>query len=171
MRLYVPAVPSTLAGLAATGGLPGPVRAFAVTPELTAWVSAAEPVEDDEELEFVALAEAARGSLRLLAAAPTEAPSRVVIAADVPAADVEVLDTAPDSWPGSVVVPAGLPLTAVVSVHVDDPGAASVVRAACQRVVAADADDISAEDVVERCADLALLWYTPAELSTLLPPA
>jgi hypothetical protein len=170
MRLYVPATSSTLSELAATGALPGPVSAFAVTPELTAWVCTDEPVEDDEQLEFAALVEAARGSLRLLGLAPAEPPRRVVVAAELPGADVEIRDLEPDSWPGSVAVPAGLPLSAVVSLHVDDPAAASVVLAAARMVLAADADDAAAEEVVDRCADVALLWYTPAELPTLLPP-
>src|ERR1039457_5525390 len=58
----------------------GPVPGFAVTPSLReAYASG-----DEEELEYTALTEAARASLRLLAADPAAAPPRGVVAAGRP---------------------------------------------------------------------------------------
>ena len=61
MRIYLPVTSTTLAELAANGTLgPAPLTAFAVTPGLRDWY-----LDDDAEaLEYAALTEAARGSLR-----------------------------------------------------------------------------------------------------------
>ena len=79
MRVYLPATLTLVRDLLATGVLPAPVEAFAVTPELREWY-----VDDDSEtLEFAALTEAARASLLLLAADPAAPRRRLVLAADV----------------------------------------------------------------------------------------
>src|SRR6266705_4268163 len=81
MRVYLPYTVSALAGLlrdVATG--PAPVRGYAVTPALREWYSSG----DEEELEYVAMMQAARASLRMLHA-DTKAPRRrVVLVADLP---------------------------------------------------------------------------------------
>src|SRR5437588_6374678 len=86
MRVYLP---STLSGLAEilrdrkVG--PVPLTGYAVTPALREWYASA----DLEELEYAAMSDAAKESLRLLAADP-EAPSRrVVVVAEVPDGAVE----------------------------------------------------------------------------------
>ncbi|MGC2003615.1 DUF6912 family protein, partial [Trebonia sp.] len=72
MRVYLPSTLPALADLLAKGEAgPPPVRAFAVTPALRE----AYAIGDDEELEYVAMLEAARQSLRLLADDPG-APQR-----------------------------------------------------------------------------------------------
>src|SRR5579863_9444145 len=92
MRVFLPSTLPALAqalqaghvglvGLVGSGPLPG----FAVTPALReAYASG-----DTEELEYAALAEAARASLRMLAGDPAAPPRRVVLAADIPAEQVK----------------------------------------------------------------------------------
>ncbi|MEV1204656.1 DUF6912 family protein, partial [Microbispora rosea] len=65
MRVYLPSTIPALARVVAAGELgPAPLTGFAVTPALIEWYASG----DTEELEYVALTEAARGSLRMLAA-------------------------------------------------------------------------------------------------------
>ena len=69
---------------------------FAVTPALReAYASG-----DAEELEYAAMTEAARASLRLLAADPAAPPRRVVLAAEMPAEQVKLGSRGPRSQPG-----------------------------------------------------------------------
>jgi hypothetical protein len=111
VRVYVPATTGDLASLIASGTLAAGLTAFAVTPGLREWY-----VDDDtEELEYAAMLEAARASLRLIDADQDVARRRVVIAADV--SDVEVRD---DLDRGVVRVSSAVPVSAVASVHVDD---------------------------------------------------
>src|SRR5579872_5069719 len=80
MRVYIPATLPILAELNKRGDLgPAPLTAYAVTPALRELYTEG----DEEELEYAALTEAARASLRLLAADPLAARRRAVIAADV----------------------------------------------------------------------------------------
>ena len=81
MRVYLPATSTRLRQLHATGELgPAPLTAFAVTPGLREWYRD----DDPEALEYAAMIEAARGSVRLIDADPVAARRRVVIAADMP---------------------------------------------------------------------------------------
>ena len=85
MRVYLPTTLTALACLLHTGAIePAPVRGFAVTPALREWYATG----DLEELEYVAMAHAARASLRLLADDPQAPRRRVVLAADVPDEEV-----------------------------------------------------------------------------------
>src|SRR5437764_13543521 len=81
MRVYLA---STVRGLAAAlraGEIgPAPLTGFAVTPALREWYASG----DLDELEYAAMAVAARASLRLLAADHGAPPRRVTLAADVP---------------------------------------------------------------------------------------
>src|ERR1700734_3601892 len=85
MRVYLASTLPGLAKILADGQVgPASLRAFAVTPALReAYASG-----DDEELEYVAMLAAARQSLRLLDADQDAPRRRVVLAADVPDAQV-----------------------------------------------------------------------------------
>src|SRR5580693_968087 len=134
MRVYLPSTLPALADLLAKGEAgPPPVRAFAVTPALRE----AYAIGDDEELEYVAMLEAARQSLRLLADDPGAPQRRVVLAADVP--DGEVRWNAYDDEPATVVLGAPVPLAALVAGHIDAAGAGPDVAAAAAAIGAADA--------------------------------
>src|ERR1700722_8209421 len=85
MRVYLASTLPGLAEILADGQAgPAPLRAFAVTPALReAYASG-----DDEDLECVAPLAPPRQSLRLLDADPDAPRRRVVIAAEVPDAEV-----------------------------------------------------------------------------------
>ncbi|GAB2617265.1 DUF6912 family protein [Pseudactinotalea suaedae] len=139
MRIYLPARAADLAAdsIAARA-------AHAVTPALRS----AYPGESEEDLEVPAFLAAADTSLALLTA--TDAPVRVVIAADVGAAE-----PARGEDPTEVSAPE-VPWSAVVSIHVDDPDdgeAAALVRAA----VGGD------EEASEAAGELDLLWFDVTE--------
>jgi hypothetical protein len=170
MRVYVPATLALAGRLAADGVLAAPVDAYAVTEVLRSWADASGP-SDDEELELVALSEAARASLRLLAGdgggSGTDA-RRVVLAADVPDGLVRVSDRSDVAAPGQVVVTSELPVAWLRAVHVDDAATKAEVGRAAGAVVAADAGDSAAEAVVAAVDSCELAWYAPEELPTLL---
>ena len=163
VRVYVP---TTLRGLAAAvrDGEVTPLRgtAFAVTGEL----ARSAPGTDTEELEYLAMVDAARASLRLIAAESPDTPAlRVVIAADVGDGQVrerEDLDRA------VVTLGAPVPWSAVAAVHVDGADAAEAVAAAATAVDAADLGDLDAEFVVGSAEDFELAWYAPGEIVYLL---
>lgn len=161
MRIYVPATSAGLASLVASGALAPGLTAFAVTPGLRGWY-----VDDDvEELEYAAMLEAARASLRLLDADQDAARRRVVIAADVPDAAVQVRD---DLDRGVVRVNAAVALSAVASVHVDDGEASDAVAAAAAAITAADLGDESGQDRVDDAEGFELSWYASQEIPALL---
>jgi hypothetical protein len=140
---------------------PGPLTAFAVTPGLREWY-----VDDDpEELEYAAMVEAARGSLRLIDADPAAAARRVVIAADVPDAQVTVRD---ELDRGVVEVAEAVPMAAIASVHVDDAAAEATVRAAAEAVSAADLGDPGSQEKVDDAEGHELSWYATQEIGTFL---
>lgn len=159
MRIYLPL---TLRGLriATDAGRLEPLGGvvFAVTDELRAEY----PETDDEELEYLAMTDAARASLRLIAADPG-VWLRVVVAADVPAV------TAASDRDRAVATVAGpVPWSDVASVHIDGADAADDVRAAAELVDAADLGDPDAEFLVGTTEDIALGWYAPGEIRYLL---
>lgn len=161
MRVYLPATVSMLERLQADGALqPISGTVFALTPALRESYHSGSA----EELEYAALAEAARASLRLLAADDeAEHLRRVVIAAD--ADDVTMrpdLDTAVARLSG------GITMGQVASVHVDGADAEDAVRAAAAVVDAADLGDEDAELAVGDAEDRELAWYAPQELPFLL---
>jgi hypothetical protein len=163
MRVFLPSTLPALAQALAAGQLgPGPQPGFAVTPALReAYASG-----DAEELEYAALTEAARASLRLLATELTAdgsaAARRVVLAAEVPADQVKT--DARDDEPGRVVVGAAIPITRLASAHVDDLEAAGDVREAAQALAAADAGDEDAKFAVDGAEGHELGWYATQEL-------
>ena len=161
MRVYLP---STLPALAAAlrAGQVGPGPGFAVTPSLReAYASG-----DEEELEYTALTEAARASLRMLAEDPAAPPRRVVLAAEIPSDQVKPGTT--DKEPGRVLIANAVPLTKLASAHVDDAEAVADVRAAAEALEAAHAGDEDARFAVDGAEGHELGWYATQELSYLV---
>jgi hypothetical protein len=164
VRVYVPATLPMLQRLIADGRLDAVSgTAFALTPRLREGYVGGE----EDELEYVAMAEAARASLRLLALELAEdsgaAPRRAVIAADVDGVTLR-----PDLDDAVVRLAGPVPLTSVASVHVDTAEAAAAVRAAAAVVDAADLGDPDAEFTLGDAEDHDLAWYDPTELPFLL---
>lgn len=164
MRVYVPATVSMLRDLVdkrelhAVGG-----TAFALTPALReAYASG-----DDEELSEVAMAEAARASLRLLAdeVHSSSAPMyrRAVIAVDVTDATLR-----PDLDDAVVKLDGPIEYERVGSVHMDLAEAESAVAEAVDIIDAADLGDEDAEFVLGDAEDHQLAWYATQELPFLL---
>jgi hypothetical protein len=162
MRVFLPSTLPALAQALQAGQVgPGPVPGFAVTPSLReAYASG-----DEEELEYTALTEAARASLRLLAADPAAPPRRVVLAAEIPAEQVKL--DARDKEPGRVAISAAVPVERLASAHVDETEASADVRAAVDALPAADAGDEDAKFAVDGAEGHELGWYATQELSYL----
>ena len=139
-------------------GTPDSQPGYAVTPALReAYASG-----DEEELEYAALTEAARASLRMLAHDKTAPPRRVVLAAEIPADGVKL--DARDREPGRVLVTAVIPIDKLASAHVDDTEAGQDVRAASEALEAADAGDEDARFAVDGAEGHELGWYATQEL-------
>jgi hypothetical protein len=162
VRVYLPGTVRTLQALLESGELgPAPLTGFAVTPGLREWY-----IEGDlEELEYAALLDAARGSLRLLDEDPTAPRRRVVVAADVPDTAVQVR---PDLDRSVVRIATPVPLRAVASVHVDGPDAEPAVRAAADAVIEADLGGDDAKFLLDEAEGHDLLWYASQEIGPLL---
>jgi Family of unknown function (DUF6912) len=161
MRIYVPCTFTLLRQLLVDRALAAPLTAFAVTPGLREWY-----VDDDgEALEYAAMSEAARASLRLLDADPGAARRRVVLAADVPEAHVRVRD---DLDRGVVTITASIALADIASVHADDPEAESTVTAGVAAIDAADLGDEEAEALIDDVEGFELAWFATQEIEHLL---
>jgi hypothetical protein len=164
MRVYIPATFTMLRTLVDSGELvPVSGTAFAVTPMLRESYAAG----DTEELEYAAMNDAARASLRLLAAEldsdPAALPRRVVVAADVEEAGLRAdLDDA------AVAITGPVPFSAVAAVHVDLGEAEDAVRAAATMVDAADLGDPDAEFALGDAEDHEMAWYATQEIPFLL---
>ncbi|GAA3572428.1 hypothetical protein GCM10022222_65770 [Amycolatopsis ultiminotia] len=133
--------------------------AFALTPALReAYVSGS-----DEELEYAALLDAARASLRLISAEEKGEPRRAVVSADVDNVTLRAdLDAAVVRLDGPV------PLSQIAAIHVDAAEAADAVTAAAAVIDAADLGDEDAEFTLGDAEDHELAWYAPQELPFLL---
>jgi hypothetical protein len=133
--------------------------AFALTPSMReAYLSGS-----DEELEYAALLDAARASLRLISAEEKGEPRRVVVSADV-----DDVSLRPDLDAAAVRVGGPVPLSAIAAIHVDAPEAQDAVAAAAAVIDAADLGDEDAEFKVGDAEDHELAWYAPQELPFLL---
>jgi hypothetical protein len=162
MRVYLPATVPALHALHLTGALgTPPLTAFAVTPGLREWYA-----DDDlEELEYAALLEAARASLRLLDADPAAPRRRIVVALDAPDDTVSVRD---DLDRGVVRLAVAVTLANVASFHVDDSDAEDTIAAAARAVTAADIGDPAGQNAVDDAEGYPLSWYAAQELPALL---
>lgn len=171
MLVYFPATLPGLAALHAAGGLgKPPLIGYAVTPALREWYTSG----DEEELRYAAMTEAARASLRLLAADKTAPRRRAVIVAEVEESQVrqapELVVTGPVGPPegrGLVQVGAAVSLADVPAVYADDAVAEADVAAAAEAVHAADDGDDDAEFLVGTAEDHELLWYATQEIPSL----
>ena len=164
MRVFLASTLPALAEILRTGQVgsdPVPQPGYAVTPVLReAYASG-----DEEELEYAALTEAARASLRMLATDHAAPPRRVVLAAELPADEIKL--DARDREPGRVLVNAAVPLAKLASAHVDDTEAGPDVRAAADALEAADAGDEDARFAVDGAEGHELGWYATQELAYL----
>jgi hypothetical protein len=172
MRVYLPSTLPALARLlgAGTGEAagpgpaigPAPLHGYAVTPALREWYSSG----DLEELEYVAMAHAARASLRLLLDEPDAPPRRVVLAAELP--DGQVAQAGAHPEPALVVISTEVPLRLVASGHVDDPEATEDIRAAVAALPKSDEGDDDAQFTVDGAQGHELMWFATQELKYLL---
>jgi len=167
VRVYLPATTTVLRTLVDEGRLPGPLRAFAVTPQLREFYAVSEAEADVEELEYAALLGAARSSLRMLDVDPAAARRRVVVAADVPDSVVRTLDGG-DVEHGEVEIAGDVQLRDVASAHVDDAEAEDDVRAAVNVVLEADLGSDDAQFVVDQAEGHELAWYATQEIGPVL---
>ena len=159
MRVYLPTTLTALGCLLRAGAIgPAPMRGYAVTPALREWYASG----DLEELEYVAMAQAARESLRLLADDPQAPRRRVVLAADVP--DEQISHNGGFDEPTLVEVSAPVAVDRVVSAHVDDLLAAADIAEAVAALPAADKGDDDAQFTVDGAEGHELLWYAAQEL-------
>lgn len=160
MRVYLPATVEMLRDLVdkgefvAVGG-----TAFALTPALRESYATG----DTEELEYSAMLDAARGSLRLIAGDEKAVPRRAVVSADVP--DVKLR---PDLDFSVVKVSGPVPMEFVAAIHLDTQDAEDDVRAAAEVIDAADLGDPDAEFALGTAEDHELAWYAAQELPFLL---
>jgi hypothetical protein len=165
LRIYLPATWPMLSRMVSTGRFePLGGTAFALTPKLRESYVAG----DDEELEYAALTEAARASLRLLAVefglGEDGTPARRVVVA----ADTEDVTLRPDLDDGAVRVTGSVPMEQIAAVHVDIEEAEHAVRQAAEAVDKADLGDLDAEFLVGEAEDHDLAWYAPSEVQFLV---
>ncbi|HEV7906855.1 MAG TPA: hypothetical protein VGP03_01815 [Pseudonocardiaceae bacterium] len=160
MRVYVPATVAMLRDLVDNGELqPLGGTAFALTPALRESYAAG----DTEELEYAAMSEAARASLRLLAADEKSLARRAVISADV-----DDVTLRPDLDFSVVKIRGPVVMEQIAAVHVDTSDAEDAVRAATDVIDEADLGDPDAEFTLGSAEDHELAWYAPQELPFLL---
>jgi hypothetical protein len=164
MRVYLPATVAMLRELVDNGELfPVGGTAFALTPALRESYATG----DTEELEYAAMLDAARASLRLLAGEMADddkvAPRRAVISADV-----EDVKLRPDLDFSVVRLSNAVPMELVAAIHLDTSDAEDAVRAAAEVIDAADLGDPDAEFALGSAEDHELAWYARQELPFLL---
>lgn len=164
MRVYVPATVRMLRRLVEERQLqPLSGTAFALTPVFRESYSSG----DTEELEYAAMREAARASLRLIAGESDEDEKiehrRVVISADCGDATLR-----PDLDDAVVRLSEPVRWDQLAAVHVDTAEAEDAVRAAAEVIDAADLGDEAAELALGDAEDHELAWYAPQEVPFVL---
>jgi hypothetical protein len=151
--------------LNAAGELPAANNtAFALTPMLRESYASG----TSEELEYAAMLEAARASLRLLAAELEEDPELVLPRRAVISADVDGATLRPDLDYAVVRLAGPVQMKQVAAIHLDSSDAEDAVRAAAAVVDAADLGDGDAEFTLGGAEDHELMWYSPEDLPFLL---
>ena len=163
MRVYLPATIGMLRRLEADQEFaPVSGTGFALTPALRESYTAG----DTEELEYAALMDAARASLRLIAAEhedssedAKEPARRVVVSADVEGATLR-----PDLDVAVVRLAGPVAMLQIAAVHVDAEDAEEAVTAAAAVIDAADLGDPDAEFTLGEAEDHELAWYAVQEL-------
>lgn len=165
MRVYIPATVLMLRTLNAAGELSAVTdTAFALTPMLRESYASG----TSEELEYAAMLEAARASLRLLQAELEEEPELVLPRRAVISADVDGATLRPDLDYAVVKLAGPVQMKQVAAIHLDTSDAEEAVRAAAGVVDAADLGDSDAEFTLGEAEDHELAWYAPEELPFLL---
>jgi hypothetical protein len=167
VRVYLPATTSVLRNLVDEEVLHGPHTVFAVTPQLREFYEVSDADADTEELEYAALLAAARASLRLIDVDPLAARRRVVVAADVPDAQVTAIDDA-DTDRGAARVEGDIAVRDVASAHIDGADAEDDVRAAVNVVLEADLGSEDAQFAVDQAEGHELAWYATQEIGPAL---
>lgn len=169
MRIYLPATLPMLRDTIASGTFrPVGGIGFAVTADLQAEY----PGADTEDLEYVAMHDAALASLRLIAAGDME-PVRVVLAVDADSDDrnassAGLITARGDLDRAAVMVAGSVAWDSVVSAHLDGGDVATVIRAAADAVTAADLGDMDAALAVGDAEDIDLAWYAASEIGYLV---
>jgi hypothetical protein len=160
MRVYLPFTLPALAELLDRAEFgQRSLRGFAVTPALREWYVSG----DLEELEYAAMAQAARASLRLLLDVPDAPPRRVVLAVEIP--DERIVKLTPADDPALVEIDGAVHVNLIVSGHIDDPGATEDIRAAVAALPKADEGDDDARFTVDGAEGHELMWYASQELA------
>ncbi|GAB3277737.1 DUF6912 family protein [Parasphingorhabdus pacifica] len=164
MRVYVPATVRMLRKLVEEKQLqPLSGTAFALTPALRESYSSG----DTEELEYAAMREAARASLRLISGELAEDEEaevrRVVISAEAPDATQR-----PDLDNAVVRLSGPLSWKKIAAVHVDATEAEAAVRDAAAVIDEADLGNPDAEFTLGEAEDHELAWYVPQEVPFML---
>lgn len=163
MRVYIPSTLRLLDVACHAGEFgPAPLTAYAVTPALREWYAEG----DDEELEYAAMAQAARASVGLLAADPGTARRRVVVAVEVSA--VPPADGSVELGDARLDLQVVIPWTKVAAVHLDAASAAGVVGKVADLWEAAQNGDDDAVFALDSCEGEDLLWYATQEIPDLL---
>lgn len=163
MRVYLPSTLAELASALVAGQVgPAPVIGYAVTPALREWYASG----DLEELEYVAMMQAARASVRMLHSDQLAPRRRVVLAAELSESEVNI--TNGFDKPGQVEIKQPVSFADVVSGHVDDAEAICDIEAAVSALPASDSGDADAKFVVDGAEGHELLWYATQELLYLI---
>jgi len=163
VRVYLPATIGMLRDLLAKDEFrPVGGTGFALTPALRESYASG----SDEELEYAVLLEAARASLRLIAAedeGEPASPRRAVVVAEV-----ENATHRPDLDAPVVRLDGPVVLADIQAIHVDTEEAEEAVLGAAKVIDTADMGDLDAEFIVGEAEDHELAWYAVQELPFLL---
>jgi hypothetical protein len=152
MRIYIPATSSILEQLILDGQI-DINEAYAVTDALREWYEG-----DDEELEYIATAAAARSSLMQLSQDPAALRRRVVLAAEHD--DVYILA---EGHRAQVGVTGPIGIAAVAAALVDEPAAETDVAIAAENIDQAATNE-DARFAVDQAQSHELLWFAAQEL-------
>lgn len=153
MRLYVPATSILVEKLILDGEIPV-THGFAVTSALRDWYEA----DDEEELEYLAAAAAARQSMALLSLDQTAQRRRAVLALEVPTI---VESTSADRDRSAVEVGPHIKMDQVDSILVDSIDAEADIVAA---LAVWEKSDEDAHFAREQAMSHELLWFARQEI-------